>query len=133
MTQSWVSTCALSLRGCRGAGAGKGSLVPQSCKRTSAIQAQKQGPVGSRVQQGSCSLCTSLFTASEQGNPLLLPTVLPIPVPLGALGWQGDRGEMCTSAERADGGEDEPDNYCLESLTRIPSKIMAQILRKGAL
>lgn len=44
-----------------------------------------------------------------------------------------DSREMCTSAERVGVGEDEPDNYCLESLTRVPSKIMAQILRKGAL
>lgn len=42
-------------------------------------------------------------------------------------------GGTCTSPERAGGGEDEPDNHCLESLTRVPSKIMAQILRKGAL
>lgn len=81
-------------KGAGGAGAGRCSLVAQSFKRTSEIQVQQQGPVGRRVQQGSRSLCTSLPTTSEKGNSLLLPTVLPIPVHLGALGWQGQWGDV---------------------------------------
>lgn len=52
---------------------------------------------------------------------------------------QGARRSGMAARERAllqgelVGGEDEADNRCLESLTRVPSKIMAQILRKGAL
>lgn len=105
---------------------------------TLVTQGQQEGArgcmhsAGSRVQLGSCPLCTSLPASSELDTLPLLPMVLPVPAPWVPRAGRDSR-EMCTSAERAGGGEDEPDNYCLESLTRVPSKIMAQILRKGAL
>lgn len=104
---------------CRGAGgrrAGRCSLVAQSFKRTSEIQVQPSAHPSPQNR-------ATLFCCPQSCPSLSLW------VP-----WAGrDSGEMCTSAERAGGGEDEPDNYYLESFTRMPSKIMAQILRKGAL
>lgn len=108
-------------------------------RRTSVTLWQQQGAAGctwgagSEVQQDSFAPFAHPSLNPQSREPSAIAHSLAYPCPTGCpKAGRGNR-EMCTSAERADGGEDEPDNYYLESLTRVPSKIMAQILRKGAL
>lgn len=120
-------------RGCPSGAQGYGS--------TSVTQMQQQGAAGCTRghvvwvagRSGAAAPSAHPSPHPHSGTPLCYcPQACPaLPHRVPRAGR--DSREMCTSAERAGGGEDEPDNYCLESLTRVPSKIMAQILRKGAL